>query len=306
VTTTAALFSAALRRAPVLERLGAVKALVPASLVVALAALGCGRAAGEAARFTGHLGRVSLGGVPVRDVAVRPPGYETLGSVVATCRVDEGVVAIDDGWLSDVDCSDRLLTDAIRAKAAAVGGAVLVGRTCTAGAEPRGELLGSTLHTCSAKVAAPALTAGLRDAGRRDPAALRAAPGDASDADPASARDRPWAAEVSYPNVEDAWRVAIRFAPADPGAEPHRSRPADRVAELSIAPVGRVVVGDIVARCRGRCDRGAVRYAVRATAARVGATDVVGIACVRGRSGWLCTGQATRPEADPETTAAAR
>jgi hypothetical protein len=97
----------------------------------------------------------------------------------------------------------------------------------------------------------------------------------------------------------------VSFSPTD-AARQFAPRPPDRVNELAVVPPGRVVMGDIAAHCRGQCDRAAVRYAVRAAAARIGATDVAGIACVRSKHGFLCTGRAARPEVDAEADLIAR
>ncbi len=252
-----------------------------------LLAAGCGRASGEPARFSGHLGARGVDVASVRSVPARPPGYEILGHVVARCRADEGVVALDDAWLGDVGCSDDLLRAALREKVARVGGELLVGLSCKTDEQRHGDLLGSTLHTCSAKVAA---SAGPRSAGIEDRLPL--------------SRELP--RELPYASADDAWRVSVTVLPADASVAPRRARDVDRVAELAAMLPGRIRMSDVIARCPDGCERDAARYAVRAAAGRVGATDIVGIACVRSEAGWLCTGQAARPEADPDPSTAAR
>jgi hypothetical protein len=244
---------------------------------VALSALaGCGRASGQPARYEGRLGRPAFDAEQVRIEPSRPPGYETLGTVKVRCRADDGVVALDGEPLGDVDCSDAFLQLALREKAASVGGEVLVGLRCVVTPERQGDLLGSALHTCSAKVVARA-----RDSANGGP----------TDGDEI-------AALPPYDTPSVAFDVKVSLVPADPAASPRKAVPSDSVAELAVVPPGRVAMGDIVARCRDGCERSIVRHAVRAAAGRVGATEVVGIACVRRDEGWLCTGRATRPERD--------
>ena len=251
-------------------------ALVIFVAVAVLPLAGCGRASGEPARYSGRLGRPAFDAEQVRIEPSRPPGYETLGRVTARCRADDGVVALDGEPLADVDCSDSFLQLALREKAASVGGEVLVGLSCVATPECRGDLLGSELHTCSAKVVAKARDQ--KNKGDEDGAELAALP--------------------PYDAPSAAFSVEVSLVPSDPAAARRKAVPSLSVAELAVVPPGRVVMGDIVARCREGCDRSIVRHAVRAAAGRVGATDVVGIACVRSDEGWLCTGRATRPERD--------
>lgn len=266
--------------------LGVKKALLGSSLVL-LAAAGCGRAAGEPARFIGHTGSATVEAGAVREAPNRPPGFEPLGSVSARCRADEGAVSLHDAPLSDVDCSKGLLVAALREKAASVGGELLVGLACTESEQPRGELLRSVLHTCSAKVASRVVAEG----------PLRGVPLAAETVAPP---------RLPFATVAEAYEVSVTVVPVDVAAAPRAPRAADDVAELAVEPAGRLLVGDVLARCKSGCDRAAVRYAVRAGAGRVGATDVFGIACARKARGWLCLGHATRPEVDPELNAAAR
>ena len=243
---------------------------------LALAALtGCGRSAAQPARYEGRLGRPAFDAGQVRVESSRPPGYETLGIVRARCRADDGVVELDHEPLADVDCSNAFLQLALREKAASVGGEVLVGLLCVEKPESHDDVLGSTLHTCSAKVVA-------RASGSPNVASI----GDELAALPPY--DRPGA----------AFDVKVSLVPDGPAAPPRKAVPSDSVAELAVVPPGRVVMGDIVARCKDDCGRSIVRHAVRAAAGRVGATEVVGIACVRREEGWLCTGRAARPERD--------
>jgi hypothetical protein len=111
---------------------------------------------------------------------------------------------------------------------------------------------------------------------------------------------------LPFASVAEAYEVSVTVVPADVAAASRAPRPADDVAELAVAPAGRLPVGDVLARCKDGCERAAARYAVRAGAGRVGATDVYGVACARKARGWICIGHATSPEVDPELNTAAR
>lgn len=217
-----------------------------------------------------------------------PAGYGVLGHVTVRCRADEGVLSLRHESLADVDCSEALLVAALHEKASEVGGDTLVERECRTSQEPRGELWKSTLLTCSATVAMSLDGTGIRRAAALDPLAAEPAP------------------SLEFGSPAEAYRIDVSLEPSA-GAGPQRHpRTPDMVSELAVLPPNDVRMGDIVARCREGCDRTAVRYAVRAAAARVGATDVIGISCVTAHSGRTCTGTAARPVADPETNLLAR
>jgi hypothetical protein len=277
------------------------------ALAFASSTAGCGHASADPARFSGRYGTGTVDPALVREVRNKPSAYVMLGRVAARCRADAGVRSIRDGWLADVDCSEELLAASLREKAASVGGDALVGRECTRDEYSCDDVWKSTLITCSAKVAS---SAGLRpSAGARRPMAYTATTVPAPQPVGSRAADAslpaPPTSTLEYGSPSQAFRVKVSFSPA--GSNGQRApREPDRVNELAVLPPSRVVMGDIAARCRGECERAAVRYAVRAAAARVGATDVVGIACVSTKHGFLCTGTAARPEADPETNFLAR
>src|SRR5205823_4815898 len=134
----------------------------------------------------------------------RPPGYEIIGQVRARCRIDDGVVAIDGESLADVDCSEGLLEAALREKAAAVHGETLVGFHCEVTSQPRGDAYDSSLHTCSALVAARA-----------------------------SADERPDVTVdatrvAAYGSPSEAFEVKIRLRATDPKAAPRHAIATDR------------------------------------------------------------------------------
>ena len=78
------------------------------------------------------------------------------------------------------------------------------------------------------------------------------------------------------------------------------------VRELSVLPPSHLLLGDVVARCRGGCAIENVRAGVRIAAGRMGATDVVDVRCIEKEAGYLCTGSAAAYEVDPERDARAR
>jgi len=284
-----------------------VSRVVAASFAIATA--GCGRASADPARFSGRYGTGRIEPAAMREARNMPHGHVALGPVTARCRADEGVRAMRDTWLADVDCSEDLLAAALRERASAVGGDLLVGRGCTHDEQSRGELWKSTLVTCWATVAAgpgaQPTTTPVDSNGRPLAGAdfVRPAPPEPTYRDVGFVREPP--APLEYGSPTEAFRVKVGFVPAR-SAHQYASRQPGRVNELAVLPPSHVVMGDIAARCRGECDRAAVRYAVRAAAARVGATDVVGIVCIAAKHGFLCTGRTARPEADPETNFLAR
>jgi len=261
-------------------------------IVIALGVSACGRANGEAPRFSGKLGQGRVDPAAIDEAPQKPAGFVTLGHVTVRYRSDEGVRTLHDESLGDVDCSEALLVAGLRDKAAEVGGRLLVGRECRSDDQPRGDLWKSTLITCEAEVASPNVPG----------ATYVPAESVVTSADPVTGDH----AELEYRSPTLAYEVKVTFDAVDPNGPQRAPRPSDAVSELAVLPPSDVVMGDIVARCRKNCERSAVRYAVRAAAARVGASDVVGIACIRAHSGFLCTGRAARPEADPATNLLAR
>jgi hypothetical protein len=262
-----------------LQRRRCWEKLVVMRLAIAFVLLGatsgCGRAAAEPALYTG---RVSPQVRSAAQVTIEPAVPETsllVGDVVARCRADDGVVAFERESLADVDCSDELLVASLRERAAAAGGAALVGLRCTATKESRDGALDSELRSCSAMVAAP------RGKGE--------APSDHGESS---------GFVPPYDNLDEAFAVRVTLVPAEKEPVRRHAVPSDSVHELAYVPPGRVVVGDIVAKGDTECGHAAVRHAVRAAAGRVGATDVVGIACVHREHGFICTGRAARPEVD--------
>jgi hypothetical protein len=263
---------------------------LPALLLASVLCVSCAHT-GEPPTFTGIRAEHGVNPSVVREFAARPAGSTLLGHIVAECRSDDGVRELDEAFLGDVDCSEALLVEELRQKAGAVGADAVVGRSCTGDASSDSELPKTTWFRCSARVAASegSTSFGLGNA-----------------AGPDSAGGVTFKDEEPYARTADAWRVVVTVVPADRGAPLRHARPAEGVRELAVLPPSDVLAGDVIARCRGRCGRDAVRYAVRAGAGRVGARDVVGIACVEGPSGFVCTGHAAVPEVDPDADPRAR
>jgi hypothetical protein len=185
---------------------------------------------------------------------------------------------MDDEWLSDVACSADLLRRALRVRAAAVGGALLVGERCASHPDTAVGPDGPRI-SCRAQVAAPA----------PDEPGRKTAPLGASGVSRGQGQS---------PSVAEIWNTRVEFTPA-------RSRPAqaqrrlDLVAELPSQPVDHVLLGDVVVHCEAGCSLGGARETARWVAASIGADAVAGVHCVRQRLGWLCSGRATAYEHHP-------
>lgn len=275
-------FVECLPRARFVETLGVVKLPSSACASALLLVIGCGGPP-HPARFSGSADNPTRGAAEVTETDRRPAGYEILGQVFSSCKSVSFVRRIDGAWLKDVVCSEGLLTEALRAKAASVGGQVLVGRRCTS-REEREDGERGVARRCRAQVA-------------------RAENGSA---DPARAK---FGRSVLSPDEEelfqslppvDAWRVEVSVVPAKTTWQVRPPRRLDRVGDLPDIPPSQVRFGDVVAQCHGVCAHAGLRQAVRAAAGRVGADDVVGVACIEGGEGSLCTGQATVYEVRPE------
>ena len=247
--------------------------LAALEVTLALTALGCGCGLRTAARFEGRSKPALEGAGQIQEENALPLGYDSLGTVEAHCTLTEGQRRMRGEWLSDVDCSGSRLVSALRQRAAAVGGELLVGRLCysrvQSSSSPR-----QVRIDCSADVARP------------DDATLERRP---------PARKHP---PRAVSTVDDAWNIRVDFTPA-----PHMPRRAPRrgdlVHEVGLFPAGHVRLGDVVARCRRGCSREAAHDGVRIAAGRMGATDVAGVHCIQHGHGWACSGVATTYEVPP-------
>lgn len=241
-------------------------------------AVGCAASAPGAASFSGREADVRLSPDRVREAPALPrEGFEVMGRVAARCAVRPLTGEATEGWLSEIGCSALLLRQALRERAASVGGELLVGPRCTVG--------GGCRIRCEGRVA------------RRL----------AGSAAPAAKSEELWPVRESpHFRASDAWEIRVRYVPSEPNRVARR---ADLVHEVPELPAGDAVLGNIEARCLSGCELSSVRDAVRAVAARAGAHRAVGVACVATTgeaSGWLCTGRASGYAVDPEREPAAR
>ncbi|HEX3594995.1 MAG TPA: hypothetical protein VHU80_07840, partial [Polyangiaceae bacterium] len=104
---------------------------VAIALVLCSGVAGCGRASAQQAFYTGRVAGAAVAPEKVTNEPALPPGSLFIGDIATRCRSDDGVVAIDDESLADVDCSEALLLEGLRERAASVGGTALVGLRCT-------------------------------------------------------------------------------------------------------------------------------------------------------------------------------
>ena len=256
------------------------------ALGLALLLAACSSSSGPGARYSGSTEARVAAPWQLGEEAVTPDGYAVIGEVTASCNLSEGRRTIERERLIDVDCSEARLMRALRDRAAAAGGELLIDRRCASQVVSE-SAAGRRLHVrCSAEVARA--EAGELGSGHAAPAE-----------GPGPSPER--AAVLDDPHPEDAWRIRIDFTPAAETSGTRPARRADLVRELSIIPVSHVRLGDLVARCHEGCVEASVRASVRVAAGRLGATDVVDIRCVEKGRGVLCTGTAAAYEVDPET-----
>ncbi len=202
----------------------------------------------------------------VRESPLVPVGHSLIGEVHAECTLTEGRDRIEDEWLSDVDCTEFRLTEALRNAAAWSGGDVLVGRSCHAGRRTgRRVVVG-----CDAKVARPSS-------------------GKPSENLPA-ANGAEAALRLDDPSGVQAWRMRAKFEPR--GIPTARApKRADLVAEVTRMPLAAERLGTVTVACkRAPCALGAVRAGVRVAAGRLGASHVVAVRCDEATEEPWCVG----------------
>lgn len=270
----------ALRARKIAETLAVMRYVLPACLPFVVA---CGGPS-EPAHFSGHASAPIAKAEDIRELPARPAGYITLGTVTSSCRASDPASEIEHQWLKDVACSEALLVSALRETAAAVGGEILVHRQCTAGRDKDDDVV-ITDQRCTALVA------------RGTPNARKTAPIGTL----AEHRD-----DVLEFRARDAWRIAVDFTQAATPKTARASRRPDLVDHLPELTPSYVLYGDIMARCDGDCAKEAVRDAVRATAARVGADGITGVECAEQADALTCTGHAAIYAVDPQKNSAAR
>lgn len=236
-----------------------------ATLLLAVSTAGC--AGGRSAvQYRGTSAAPRVTPPEVADAPTVPLGHVLLGRVRAECTLTEGRREIEDEWLSDVDCTEWRLTEALRDEAARQGGDVLVGSTCLAARRSGREVV----IRCEARVARSG----------EDAAPLEAAPSGAT------------ALRHDDPSGVEAWRIRVTFHPAvEPVARAPRR--ADAVNEVTVLPLVARPLGSLSVSCEeAPCSVEAVRAGVRVAAGRLGATHVAGIRCVDVEDKPHCLGEA--------------
>jgi hypothetical protein len=195
----------------------------------------------------------------VVELAAPAPGYALGKALSEGCQGEQGLRAIGDEALGNVDCSIERVTRALRARAAELDSPALVGKRCrsTGGKHYRIQ--------CSAHAVEREQSVGLEEASRstREP----------SSPAPSAAQVQ----DLDEPNPDKSAAIRVSFAPSS-GAVARTPRRYDRVAETRDAAVGRKEVGQVSARCEG-CDDLALHHALRVTAGRMGAGEIAAVRC---------------------------
>lgn len=234
-----------------------------------LSQLGCA-AAHSSAAFSGNRAPAIAGPTLIKEAPVVPLDHKLIGEVRSECTLTEGRDRIDNEWLSDVDCTDFRLTEALANAASWSGGDLLVARSCHAGRRTGHRVVVG----CSAKVARPI------DPGSKAPV-LHAV------SDPTLSSRR-----LDDPSGVQAWRMRADFSPSGiPAARAPRR--ADAVYEVATMPVAAERLGTVSVECnRGPCSVDAVRAGVRVAAGRLGASHVANVRCVEREDEPTCVGDA--------------
>ncbi len=239
--------------------------------LLAVPLLGCGPSGFS---FSGTSQPPVVGPASVASVERAPDGQRRLGELKVECTRVDVRAGLDGARLSDVSCSRVLLLAMLSEGAAKVGGSFLVAPHCTPGLAAGEQELEGTLR-CKAESWGPA------DVAHFEAPAARALPVNVDPRAPAA----PGAPTLG--SVEEAWRVRVDFWPA-PGRVAVAAIDPESVFEIDFPRVGQVSLGDVRTRCAERCSPESVRGAVRAAAARIGATHVVGVRCIGGSDEQQC------------------
>jgi hypothetical protein len=237
-------------------------------ILPAFAACGAG-----AVTYSGDDQRVLLEPAQLGAGDEAPADLHRLGHVAAACELADASGGFEGVRSSDLACSPALLRAAVRERAAKAGGTFLVATEC----DRRGDVWGP-----------------------REPAAAAAA---------SSARAEPaWPAATLAPpfrEVDEAWRALVDYWPVAEVA-PRPPVVDSQVGEVDFPRPGFVRLGDVRARADGPCSLGTLRAALRAAAARVGATSVVDVRCVTSDEAPFCVASLAAPEAIESAVAEVR
>lgn len=208
----------------------------------------------------------------VSELGALPPGYEAGPVVRASCSRLPVDSAFSDAPFSAVDCSFARLSRVLRAQAGELSAKVIVGKRC----QSRGSQPARLTCSATAAVAGPQVALAL---------------GSAPVAGPAPSADQ--VLDIDEPRPQDQDRIQVGFLPAA-GRSVLPPRNYAAVDETHWASVGRREVGQVSARCAS-CDASTLRYALRATAGRVGAGEVAQVKCFQDAGELRCVGTALAP-----------
>ena len=267
---------------------GAPKLFATLSASVLLALVGaCAPSVRHAVSYSGAAHEPRVSAAELVSVATAPEGYELTGELLAECEAWRHGSPVDQQWLVDLDCTERRLRGALREKAAAVGGQLLVRERCQSMPRAAGSSreAGGRLR-CRAQVAR-------LDAGERSAEPLSLPRLDRSQALAASPAQ---AASLDDPTGAQAWRIRVSYSGLQPASGvPVPLVPASAVHEWSELPPSHQAVGTVVTSCEVGCSVDAMRASVRVVAGRLGAGDVVGVRCVPRGEAWSCVGRVALP-----------
>ncbi len=213
-----------------------------------------------------------------------PAGLHRLGKISAGCSRLDARGGLDGALMSDVSCSSALLRAALRDRAASAGGTFLVDEQCD---EDDPQATDGNLD-CDAEVWGPVAGA---TASPQEPLPVNVDPHG-----PAARLAPGWGA------VSEAWHVRVDYWPV-PGQK-GRAVASAPVSEIDFPRVGFVTLGSVRARADGKLQMDTLRTALRAAAARVGATSLVGVRCVAGQGTQMCIGTVAAPESPDEAESA--
>lgn len=249
-------------------------------ILPAFAACGAG-----AVSYSGSTQRALLEPAQLGSGDEAPAGLQRLGHVSAGCQLADASGGFEGVRASDLACSPAFLRAAVRQRAAQSGGTFLVDAEC----DPEGDALppGTRRASCSADVWGP----------------REATAGSAS-----AALEAPWPAATLAPpfrEVDEAWRARVDYWPA-PGVAARPPVADAQVGEVDFPRVGLTRLGDVRARADGACSVDTLRAALRAAAARVGATRVIDVRCATSDEAPFCIASLAAPEAIEPALAEAR
>ena len=246
----------------------------------------CGPAVREPVAYAGSQHEAQAAAAELVSVASLPDGYEVFGQLEAECDAWREGAPVEGQWLVDLDCNERRLRGALREKAAAVGGTLLVRERCGTGQRSNAGNAdaGGGRLTSRARVARP-------DGSERARAPLTPElSGSPHEAELAAGPVQ--AAGLDDPTGVAAWKIRVSYTGRNPTqGTPVSSIPASAVHEWPELPPSHRAVGTVVTSCSEGCTLDAMRASVRVVAGRLGAADVAGVRCVPRGEAWSCVGR---------------